>query len=117
MENELETARTIWILARFFQKDQTFSYEPNKDLSPTISRKNQIDFLEGLLQVSQKKADILLSHFQTPGATLQALWESEVENSSSKRSKKVTGPYAQLKGFGPKFIETNLHLLTSEFKS
>jgi ERCC4-type nuclease len=110
-----DTALTLWSLARNYQKDlpenQPFTYTPQKEVVPPVTRQDQLDFLEGLLKVSIKNAETLLAQFHTPQNVLQALLTSEIIL-TKKGKKKLMGSFAQIKGFGIKFVETNRNLIT-----
>ena len=90
-----------------------FTYSIDRIQEPPVSRQSQIDFLEGFLQVSIKKANDLLSHFHTPQNITNALLESEIILTKTEK-KKLTGPFAKIKGYGLKFVEKNQDLLTQQ---
>jgi len=110
-----ETAETIWSFAKFVQKSKIFQYIPIKVEQEKISMNSQLFFLEGLLQVSEKKAKILLDHFKTPYKVLQAIIQSEITYSNSGKPKGISGNLEKLKGFGHKFLKMNKELLTMPF--
>ncbi len=113
--NAFETGQTIWSFAKEFQKSQPFKFVP-LDLPPTeISQEMQINFIEGLIGISEKKARILLAEFETPVAIIQALQESEVGTTPSGKLKLISGPFSTLKGFGPKFVKQNQNLMHIPF--
>lgn len=114
-QNALESARIIWSLARFYQKGIDFEYHSPKLQECQISFQNQVDFLEGLLDVSQKKAKRLLKEFKSPGEIIQGIINTKIQKSSSGKSQSLIGPFDSIKGFGPKFIEKNQKLLTSRY--
>lgn len=72
--------------------------------------------LEGLFQTGKKKSKQLLEHFGPPGYVFNALLKSKVTYSSSGNPKDVEGPFAEIKGFGPKYVEMNKALLKSKVK-
>ncbi|MHA1718737.1 MAG: hypothetical protein ACTSWX_10705 [Promethearchaeota archaeon] len=76
---------------------------------------SQLFFLEGLFQVSEKKAKILLNHFKTPYNVLKAIVETEITYTKSGNPKGVLGSLGKLKGFGYKFIKINRNLLEKPF--
>jgi Fanconi anemia group M protein len=110
-----ETAETIWSFAKFVQKSEIFQYIPIKVEQEKISMHSQLFFLEGLFQVSDKKAKILLDHFKTPYKVLQAIIQSEITYSKSGKPKGISGNLEELKGFGHKFLKINKELLTAPF--
>ncbi len=77
-----ETAETIWSFAKFVQNTEPFEYEPIKVEQEKISVDSQLFFLEGLFQVSKKKAKIMLDHFNTPYNVLQGILETEIDEIS-----------------------------------
>lgn len=67
-----------------------------------------------LLDVSGKKADLLLKTFKTPWNIFMAIISSEIKYTRTGNPKGVTGPFEYIKGFGPKFIQKNKELLLNE---
>ena len=110
--NAKETAETIWSFAKFVQKSEPYEYIPIKVEQKKISMNSQLFFLEGLLQVSEKKAKILLNHFKTPYNVLQAIIQTEITYKKSGKPNGISGDLGQLKGFGHKFLKINKELLT-----
>nr|QEE16299.1 hypothetical protein DSAG12_02129 [Candidatus Prometheoarchaeum syntrophicum] len=110
-----ETAETIWSFAKFVQKSAPFEYVPIKIEQEKISRDSQLFFLEGLCQVSEKKARILLDHFKTPYNVLQAITETTITYTKTGNPKGISGRLAELKGFGHKFLKMNQELLENIF--
>ncbi len=110
-----ETAETIWSFAKFVQKSEIFEYEPIKVEQEKISVDSQLFFLEGLFQVSEKKAKILLDHFKTPYNVLQAITQTEISYTKSGKPKGISGRLEELKGFGHKFLSANHDLLKKPF--
>ncbi|MBA7577914.1 hypothetical protein ES708_19770 [subsurface metagenome] len=110
-----ETAETIWSFAKFMQKSEPFEYEPIKIEQEKISLNSQLFFLEGLCQVSEKKAKILLKHFKTPFNVLQAITETEITHTKTGKPKGISGSLGELKGFGHKFLKINKELLENPF--
>nr|WP_147664661.1 ERCC4 domain-containing protein [Candidatus Prometheoarchaeum syntrophicum]QEE17776.1 hypothetical protein DSAG12_03614 [Candidatus Prometheoarchaeum syntrophicum] len=110
-----ETAETIWSFAKFVQKSEPFEYEPMKIEQEKISVDSQLFFLEGLFQVSEKKAKILLDHFKTPYKVLQAIMQTEIAYTKAGNPKGISGSLEELKGFGHKFLKMNKNLLENKF--
>lgn len=110
-----ETAETIWSFAKLVQKSEIFEYEPIKVEQEKISVDSQLFFLEGLFQVSEKKAKILLDHFKTPYNILQGIIQTEIVYTKYGKPKGISGGLDELKGFGHKFIKVNKELLEKPF--
>ena len=94
--------------------------EQIRDKAPILARtcpkgmdhkERQIFLLEGLYQTGQAKGEQLLEHFATPFAVFEAILDTTIERTSSGRPKGLTGKFGDIKGFGPKFIQTNQELL------
>jgi len=65
-----------------------------------------------LIDVSDKKADILLEKFKTPWNIFQAIGKSDILYTKSGKPKlDVDSPFYNLKGFGVKFVLKNRELL------
>ncbi len=110
-----ETAETIWSFAKFVQKSEPFEYVPIKVGQEKISVNSQLFFLEGLFQVSEKKAKILLNHFKTPYNVLQGILGTDIIYTKSGKPKGISGSLEQLKGFGHKFLKANRELIETTF--
>ena len=110
-----ETAETIWSFAKFVQKSEQFEYVSIKIEQEKISVDSQLFFLEGLFQVSEKKAKILLDHFKTPFNVLQGIIRTEITYTKSGKPKGISGDLSELKGFGHKFLKVNKELLENPF--
>ena len=67
-----------------------------------------------LLDVSGKKADILLDALKTPYNIFEAIVMSEVTYTRTGNPKGVTGAFQFIKGFNHKFITKNKAMLLSE---
>lgn len=115
-ENETETARVIWSMAKYYQQDlPKFTYQKSAMKEPTISVCDQVYFLEGFLQVGVDKAKVLLNHFGSPDQVIHAILNTVIKVSPSGKTKRLEGPFKGVKGFGPKFIESNQRLLSTPF--
>jgi ERCC4-type nuclease len=110
-QNENETGLILWSLAKKLQKEKPYNYDPEKISRKPLSREDQIDFLEGLIAVGNKKANQLLNAFQTPAAILKNIGTTEFKYDSNGKPKGTMGPLAELNGFGIKFIKENQQLL------
>ena len=113
--NAKETAETIWSFAKFVQKSEVFEFQPIKVEQGKISVDSQLFFLEGLFQVSEKKAKILLGHFKTPYNVLQAIIQTEIAYTKARKPKGISGSLDELKGFGHKFLKVNKELMENPF--
>ncbi|UYP48492.1 3'-flap repair endonuclease Xpf [Candidatus Lokiarchaeum ossiferum] len=113
--DEFETAQTIWSFAKYQQKNNPFVYEPLDIPSLEIGLKMQLNFIEGLIGVSEIKAKVLLDEFQTPWNVIQAIQQSETKILSSGKVKLTSGRFIDLKGFGAKFVRQNQNLLNLPF--
>lgn len=113
--NAFETAQTIWSFAKNIQKNSPFEYIP-LDIPPTkIGLKMQLNFIEGLIGISEVKAKVLLDEFKTPWKVIQAILQSDTTISSSGKLKLSSGSFTHLKGFGAKFVRQNQNLLNLPF--
>lgn len=110
-----ETAETIWSFAKFVQKSEPFEYVSIKVEQEKISVDSQLFFLEGLFQVSEKKAKLLLDHFKTPYKVLQAITDTEITYTKAGKPKGISGSLEHLKGFGHKFLKVNNELIEKPF--
>ena len=68
-------------------------------------------FICKLIDVSDKKADILLEEFGNPVGVIEAILSSEPTFTKTGNPKGVIGPMGSVKGFGPKFIIKNKKML------
>ncbi|MHA1583761.1 MAG: ERCC4 domain-containing protein, partial [Promethearchaeota archaeon] len=110
-QNSIETARTIWSIAKAEQKIEKFKYISLPKKEQKIDKKAQVYFLEGLMNVSVKKANILLDKWKTPGNVLNAILKTEITKTKAGKEKGISGPLTELKGFGLKFLKSNKELL------
>ena len=92
-----------------------FTYHKPNFKEPEITIFDQIHFLEGLLQVGVDKAKKLLHLFSSPIKIIRAILATEIIFSPSGKTRRLKGPFEKIKGFGPKFIEENQQLLTSNY--
>ncbi len=110
-----ETAQTIWSFAKNYQKDHPFIYQPLTLPPAEIDQGLQTTFIEGLIGVSEVKARLLLQEFHTPWNIIRALHKSELRTTPSGKIKIQESAFANLKGFGPKFVAQNRNLVTLPF--
>ncbi len=113
-----DAAHTVQILSQLVERYQTSLEQAPKILrmeKTRVDRSAQLFFLQGLLDVSEKKSATLLNHFETPWSVLTALRETQIEYTSGGKIKGIVGPFAELKGFGAKFVLKNAMLLRFPF--
>lgn len=67
-----------------------------------------------LVDVSDKKAEIILEHFGSPMDVFLAILRTEILYTRTGNPKGLIGPFAGIKGFGHKFITKNKKLLLNE---
>jgi len=109
---EHETGQIIWSLAKTIQTDQPFTYQPLAIDKQPLTKQDQFMFLEGFTDVGESKAEELLTAFHTPWGVIQAIQQSAITYSPASKLKGVDGPLHALSGYGPKFVQKNLDLLT-----
>lgn len=94
--------------------------EQIKDDMPVLSRRapktmskaeRRIYLIEGLVDIGPKKAKLLIDVYKTPHKVLKAIRHTEIIYTKTKNPKGITGPLAELKGFGWKFVEKNKKIL------
>jgi ERCC4-type nuclease len=103
--------------------DEVFRIEKNAGDQPRIYEKIN-DKYKGwsdakqivckLIDISDKKADVLLSAFGDPLSIFHAIMDSIVLYTRTGNPKGITGALSEIKGFGPKFITKNQRLLEGE---
>lgn len=114
-----DAAHTVKILTYLLTKYQkTRDDSPRKVTLPKegVDRSAQLYFLQGLLDVSEKKSHTLLDHFGTPWHVIQAIQDSKISYTSTGSIKGVAGSFADLKGFGAKFVLRNAMLIRYPFE-
>jgi len=67
--------------------------------------------IEGLVDIGPKKAMLLIKTYKTPYNVLKAIRHTEIIYTKTGNPKGITGPLAELKGFGWKFVEKNKKIL------
>jgi len=67
-----------------------------------------------LVDVSDKKADVLLEEFKTPWDIFNAIMSSKILYTRTGNPKGVSGPLAKVKGFGHKFVTKNQDMLLNK---
>jgi Fanconi anemia group M protein len=111
-ESEFESAQLIWSLAKFAQKKQAFHYKPREIAKYDNEQEWQKAFLQGLCDVGEKRAEMLLTTFETPYKVITNILQSGIIYSKTGKPQEIIGPLKQLSGFGVKFLQANLQLLT-----
>ncbi len=115
--SEYESAQTIWSFSKYVQKlvEKPFQYKAINIKENVIDFQSQIFFLEGLFNTSQKKAKLLLDKFETPWKILNAILDSEINQSRSGKINDIVGSFKNIRGFGPKYLIQNKKILETEF--
>ena len=75
----------------------------------------QIFLLSGLPQIGTTLAEDLLNTFETPYKVLVEFAEAEIHTSPSGKTKRLTGPLTDIKGVGPKIVESAQQLLHESY--
>jgi len=89
------------------EKPQVFDKIDDKYTGWTDSKK----IVCKLLDVSDKKADVLLDEFKSPIKIFDAILDTKVVYTKTGNPRGVSGPLESIKGFGPKFVLKNQRLL------
>ena len=75
----------------------------------------QVYLLSGLPQIGTTLAEDLLNTFDTPYQVLVQFAEAKVHISPSGKTKRLTGPLTDIKGVGPKIVESAQQLLHESY--
>jgi ERCC4-type nuclease len=75
----------------------------------------QVFLLSGLPQIGTTLAEDLLNTFETPYQVLVRFAEAEIHTSPSGKTKRLLGPLAEIKGVGPKIVESAQLLLHESY--
>ena len=81
-----------------------------------VNRSTQLYFIQGLLDVSEKRSEMLLNEFETPWGIITALLETKLKVLKNGKIMGVEGPLKRIKGLGPKFLLKNHTILRMTFK-
>ncbi|WP_455142318.1 ERCC4 domain-containing protein [Candidatus Hodarchaeum mangrovi] len=112
-----ETAIVLNRIASWVQEDKSDPLIARKSPKKRNLRDNQIFFLQGLHNTGQKKAEILLDHFnQSPTNVIKGILKSKVIYTKTGNPKGLEGPFEKLEGFGPKYLIENKKILGSSEK-
>jgi ERCC4-type nuclease len=107
-------ADTALVIERIAYREQV------KDDMPILARSapkkmskydRRIYLVEGLVDIGPKKAKLLIDTYETPHRVLKAIKHTEIKYTRTGTPKGITGPLAELKGFGWKFVEKNKKIL------
>jgi ERCC4-type nuclease len=71
--------------------------------------------LSGLPQIGTTLAEDLLNHFETPYKVLIEFANAEIKTSASGKTKRLLGPLKEVKGVGPKIVESAQFLLHENY--
>ena len=71
--------------------------------------------LSGLPQIGVTLAEELLNTFETPYKVIMAFAEAEVKTSASGKTKRLLGPLKEVKGVGPKIVESAQFILHESY--
>ena len=75
----------------------------------------QVFLLSGLPQIGTTLAEDLLNSFETPYKVLVKFAEAEVHTSPSGKTKRLKGPLSDIRGVGPKIVESAQQLLHESY--
>jgi Fanconi anemia group M protein len=75
----------------------------------------QIFLLSGLPQIGTTLAEELLNMFETPYEVLIKFAEAEIHTSLTGKTKRLKGPLADVRGIGPKIVETTQQILHESY--
>ena len=106
-----ETAIALNRIASWVQEEHEDPIIARKSPKKRTLRDNQLYFLQGLHKTGTKKAEILLSEFDTPKGVINAILESTILYTKTGNPKGVEGRFSNLKGFGHKYIQENKKLI------
>ena len=71
--------------------------------------------LSGLPQIGVTLAEELLNTFETPYRVIMAFADAEVKTSASGKTKRLLGPLKEVKGVGPKIVESAQFILHESY--
>ncbi len=71
--------------------------------------------LSGLPQIGVTLAEELLNTSETPYRVIMAFAEAEVKTSASGKTKRLLGPLKEVKGVGPKIVESAQYILHESY--
>ena len=95
------------------KKDRTIQLR-NVDRSLPMHQQQQF-LLSGLPQIGTTLAEELLNTFETPYKVFMEFATAEVKTSASGKTKKLLGPLKEVKGVGPKIVESAKLLLHESY--
>lgn len=109
------TAQILTSLVEHYQTSPSHSPKMVSIAEDRVSVAAQRYFLEGLLDVSEKRSAQLLETFGTPFAVLHALRTTKLTFTKTGKVKGIEGPLTQVAGLGVKFVQKNHVLLRMAF--
>lgn len=115
-KNAAHSVSILRMLIENYQKSQADVPKILKFEKEPVNRSAQLYFLQGLLDVSEKRSKTLLNEFGTPWEVLKALIKTELKRSKKGRITGISGPLQQVKGLGAKFLLKNHMLLRMPFE-
>ena len=95
------------------KKDRTIQLR-NVNRSLPMHQQQQF-LLSGLPQIGTTLAEDLLNTFDTPYKVIMEFATAEVKTSASGKTKKLLGPLSDVKGVGPKIVESAQYLLHESY--
>ena len=101
----------MWDTAEVLQKIASQS------IKPQFLHEDQLYFLQGLVDVGEKKAKKYHGILGTPYHVIQSIMQTIIEKTKKGTPKAITGMMASFKGTGPKLIARNQRLLTTSYKT
>ncbi len=118
-KDALETAKVIVEIAKLEQSKgyfpETIPKIDKETLNKEITLEDQKYFLEGLVDVGNKKAQRFLDVLGNPLFILHAISEAKVIYSKNGKPKNITGIIEGFKGIGGRFILRNQNLLNFSY--
>ncbi len=117
-KNEFQTATVIYKIALREQSARNVdisNYIFKKSNDKLISQDDQINFLQGLIDVGYTKAEKYLRIFGNPYFILKSIIGTEFKLTKGGNPKSISGLMSKIKGTGPKTILRNQRLLESDY--
>jgi len=109
--NAADTALLLFRIATREQEDRKAPAEARHAPKKMSLAERREYFLEGLVNTGPEKAKLLLEHFNTPGAAIDALRDVKIAGTKTGKLKLERGNFAGIKGFGIKWVVTNRELV------
>ncbi len=117
-QSEMQTAQVIYSFAKREQSqmEEPFVFKPITTEEKPLGLEDQIRLVEGLWNVGNSRAKMLLRTLKTPSEIFKAIQSSQILKTSGGNVKGVTGPLSKIRGFGPSFALFNKRLLELPFR-